>query len=124
MVRGGRLAAATAIGGLWSLDRAAGVADAAAGLRKCISLGGPGSLRQDGHPDDYRLWGNREYIRDLSGTRWVKLWVSWYDLQQELGFPPAGRGDSWRHLNGAPGGQSWLRRLDRRRQDRRSSPRR
>jgi hypothetical protein len=113
MVRGGRLAAATAIGGLWSVDRVAGAGEPPVGLRKCISLGGPGSLRQDGHPDDYLLWGNREYIRDLSGTRWVKLWVSWYDLQQELGFAPAGRGDSWRHLNGAPGGQGWLRRLDR-----------
>ena len=38
-----------------------------------------------------RLWGNREYIRDASGTTWVKLWVSWYDLQQELGVAPAGR---------------------------------
>jgi hypothetical protein len=112
MIRGGRLAAATAAGGLWSLDRLAGAARASEGLRKCISLGGPGSLRQDGHPDDYRLWGNREFIRDASETRWIKLWVSWHDLQQELGFAPATRADSWRHLNGAPGGQGWLRRLD------------
>jgi hypothetical protein len=113
MVRGGRLAAAAAVGGLSSLGRVPAAAEPASGLRKCISLGGPGSLRQDGHPDDYRLWGNREYIRDVSGTRWIKLWVSWYDLQQELGFPPPGRGYSWRHLNGAPAGQGWLRRLDR-----------
>jgi hypothetical protein len=113
LVRGGRLAAASA-GGIWSLERLASAAEAAPeGLRKCISLGGPGSLRFDDHPDDYRLWGNRQYIRDMSGTKWVKLWVSWYDLQQELAFPPLGRGDSWRHLNGAPGGQGWLRRLDR-----------
>ena len=115
LIHGGRLAVASAAG-LWSLDRLAGAAgltpDAPEGLRKCISLGGPGSLRQDGHPDDYRLWGNREYIRDASGTRWVKLWVSWYDVQQELGFPPVGRENSWRHLNGAPGGLGWLRRLD------------
>ena len=50
-------------------------------------MGGPGTLRQEGHPDDYRLWGNREYIRD-SETTWVKLWVSWYELQQELGAAP------------------------------------
>jgi hypothetical protein len=111
LIRGGRLVVASA-GGLWSLDRLAGAARAGEGLRKCISLGGPGSLRQDGHPDDYRLWGNREFIRDASETRWIKLWVSWHDLQQELGFPPPSRGDSWRHLNGAPGGQGWLRRLD------------
>ena len=117
LIRGGGLAIAAA--GLWPLDRlAAGIRGARAvvpgaeTLRKCISLGGPGSLRQDGHPDDYRLWGNREYIRDISGTRWVKLWVSWYDLQEEVVFPPASRADSWRHLNRAPGGQSWLRRLD------------
>jgi hypothetical protein len=113
IIRGGRLAIASAAAGIWSLDQLAGSARGGAGLRKCISLGGPGSLREDGHPDDYRLWGNREYIRDTSGTRWVKLWVSWYDLQQEIGFPPASRADSWRHLNGAPGGQGWLRRLDR-----------
>ena len=117
LTRGGQLAVVSAAGGLLGMDRIAGAVETLRagdeGLRKCISLGGPGSLRFDDHPDDYRLWGNREYIRDASGTRWVKLWVSWYDLQQELGFPPAGRGDSWRHLNGAPGGQGWLRRLDR-----------
>jgi hypothetical protein len=81
-------------------------------MRKCISLGGPGPLREDAHPDDYRLWGNREFIK-ASGTKWVKLWVSWADLQGELDSPPAGRFRSWEHLNGAPSGQSWLRRLDR-----------
>jgi len=95
-----------------ALEAPSRAAENGAALRKCISLGGPGSLRQDGHPDDYRLWGNREYIRDQSGTKWVKLWVSWFDLQQELGLPPAARAASWRQLNGAPGGQGWLRRLD------------
>ena len=109
----GRLAAAAGLGSLVPLDRLASETFAAGPLRKCISLGGPGSLRRDGHPDDYTQWGNREFIKDLSGTTWVKLWVSWYDLQQELGTPPASRSASWRHLNTAPGGQSWLRRLDR-----------
>src|SRR3954471_15832477 len=113
LVRGGRVVAASATAGLWSLDSLAGAAPAHAHVRKCISLGGPGPLRVDGHPDDYRLWGNREYIRDLSGTTWVKLWVSWHDLQQELALPPADRAASWRHLNGAPAGAGWLRRLDR-----------
>jgi hypothetical protein len=65
----------------------------------------------DGHPDDYRLWGNRDYFRS-SGTKWVKLWVSWTDLQQELGTAPKSIADSWRHLNRAPAGSAWLRRLD------------
>jgi hypothetical protein len=109
--RGGELALATSAASWLSLDRLAAEAPGARVLRKCISLGGPGSLRIDGHPDDYLLWGNREYIRD-SGTSWVKLWVSWYDLQQELGAAPAGRAQSWEQLNSAPSGQSWLRRLD------------
>jgi hypothetical protein len=113
LARAGRMAAAAGVAGFVSLDPLAAVVSAAGPLRKCISLGGPGSLRMDGHPDDYLLWGNREFIRDLSGTTWVKLWVSWYDLQQELAFQPASRAASWRHLNTAPAGQSWLRRLDR-----------
>ena len=111
--RGAGLALLGGAGSLATLDRLAGDAPAAGNLRKCISLGGPGSLRVDGHPDDYLAWGNREYIRDASRTTWVKLWVSWYDLQQELGAAPASRAASWTHLNTAPGGQSWLRRLDR-----------
>jgi hypothetical protein len=113
LVRGGRLAAVAATSGAWALDRLADPASAAGTLRKCISLGGPGPLREEGHPDDYRLWGNREYIRDTSATSWVKLWVSWFDLQQELGQAPPGRAASWRHLDGAPAGKAWLRRLDR-----------
>ena len=81
-------------------------------LRKCISLGGFAPLTvADGHPNDYRLHGNREYIRDRSGTRWVKLWVSWAHLQEELA--PASRAESWAQLNTAPAGEAALRRLDR-----------
>ena len=115
LIHGGRLAVASAAG-LWSLDRVAGAAglspDAPEGLRSASRSADRAVSGRHGHPDDYRLWGNREYIRDASGTRWVKLWVSWYDVQQELGFPPVGRENSWRHLNGAPGGLGWLRRLD------------
>jgi hypothetical protein len=81
-------------------------------MGKCISLGGPGPLREDAHPDDYRLWGNREYI-EASGTKWVKFWVSWLDLQGELAAAPESLERSWEQLNGAPGGEGWLRRLDR-----------
>lgn len=118
--RGGTLAFVTGAAALAPLDKLPSISDdelaegtlPLRGLRKCISLGGPGSLREDNHPDDYRLWGNREFIRN-SGTRWVKLWVSWADLQQELGSAPAGRDGSWAHLDTAPRGESWLRRLDR-----------
>jgi hypothetical protein len=81
-------------------------------LQKCISLGGPGAMRIEGHPDDYRLWGNREYFAE-SKTGWVKLWISWADLQGELDRAPANRARSWAQLNQAPGGQRWLERLDR-----------
>jgi hypothetical protein len=81
-------------------------------LRKGVSMGGYGPLTvPDGHPNDYRLHGNREYLRDVSGTRWVKLWVSWAHLQEELS--PASRAESWAHLNQAPGGERALARLDR-----------
>jgi hypothetical protein len=93
-------------------DRLAAPAMASGSLAKCISMGGPGTLRQEGHPDDYRLWGNREFIRDLSQTTWVKLWVSWYELQNELGVAPGSRAASWNHLDGAPSGFAYLRRLD------------
>src|SRR4051794_12257039 len=78
-------------------------------LRKSISMSGPQPLRSDNHPNDYRAWGNRQFFRD-SNTRWVKLWVSWYDLQQS--YKPVSRDDSWSNLNTAPGGARYLRRLD------------
>jgi hypothetical protein len=81
-------------------------------MRKCISLGGPGPIRRDDDPDDYRLWGNREFIRE-SGTKWVKAWLSWSDLQGELDAAPATMARSWDQLSKAPSGQSWIRRLDR-----------
>lgn len=92
-----------------ALLAAATTAPGAGSLRKGISMSGPQPLRQDAHPNDYRAWGNRQYFKD-SGTTWVKLWVSWYDLQQA--YRPASLADSWSQLNTAPGGQRWLRRLD------------
>jgi hypothetical protein len=110
--RGGELALAAGAASWLELDRLAGEAQAAGRIRKCLSMGGPGPMRVDDSADDYRLWGNREYIRD-SHTTWVKLWISWNDLQKELAAAPASRAGSWDHLNSAPGGQSWMRRLDR-----------
>jgi hypothetical protein len=80
-------------------------------LRKGMSMGGYSPLVvPDGHPNDYRLHGNREYVRD-SDTTWVKLWVSWAHLQEEL--QPAARAESWAQLNAAPAGERALERLDR-----------
>jgi hypothetical protein len=72
-------------------------------------MSGPQPLREDNHPNDYRVLANRQYIKD-SGTSWVKLWVSWYDLQQS--YQPTSQADSWRDLDTAPNGHAWLRRLD------------
>jgi len=78
-------------------------------LRKGLSFGGPQSLRADGHPHDYRLWGNRDLVTS-SGTTWIKLWVSWDDLLPD--HAPADRAACWAELNVAPGGAGWLARLD------------
>lgn len=67
---------------------------------KGLSLGSAATLRIERHPHDYRWHGNRELVLD-SGTTWVKLWLSWFDLQA-LGAP-AGRAESWEELNFAPG---------------------
>ncbi len=80
-------------------------------LRKCLSLAGHHyMLVPDGDVNDYRLWGNREYIRS-SGTSWVKLWVPWGVLQE--GFRPRSRAESWAQLGVAPAGEAALHRLDR-----------
>src|SRR4051794_10886780 len=78
---------------------------AGADLQKAISFSGPQSLRSDDNPNDYRLWGNRDYVT-RSRTRWIKLWVSWYDLQQDQ--PPASQAASWAQLDKSPN----LSRLD------------
>jgi hypothetical protein len=87
----------------------AGAAQAADPLPKAISMSGPQPLREDNHPNDYRSWGNRQYFRD-SHTGWVKLWVSWYDLQQS--YAATNRDASWNNLTGSAVGSAYLRRLD------------
>jgi hypothetical protein len=88
------------------------VGDAAHGddpLPKAISMSGPQPLREDHHPNDYRYWANRELFRQ-SRTAWVKLWVSWYDLQQSSAA--TSRDASWNNLTGSAIGSAYLRRLD------------
>jgi hypothetical protein len=87
----------------------AGDALAADPLAKSISMSGPQPLREDNHPNDYRAWGNRQYFKD-SHTGWVKLWVSWYDLQQ--GYAATSRDGSWSNLTGSAVGSAYLKRLD------------
>ena len=84
-------------------------AQAADPLPKAISMSGPQPLREDNHPNDYRSWGNRQYFKD-SHTGWVKLWVSWYDLQQA--YPQSSRDGEWNNLTGSSVGSAYLRRLD------------
>jgi hypothetical protein len=84
-------------------------AQAADPLPKGISMSGPQPLREDNHPNDYRAWGNRQYFKD-SHTGWVKLWVSWYDLQQA--YPQTSRDGMWNNLTGSATGSAYLRRLD------------
>src|SRR3954464_2458420 len=87
----------------------AGAASAADPLPKAISMSGPQPLREDNHPNDYRSWGNRQYFKD-SHTGWVKLWVSWYDLQQA--YAATNRDSSWKNLTSSATSSSYLRRLD------------
>ncbi|HEX4718259.1 MAG TPA: hypothetical protein VH300_07000 [Thermoleophilaceae bacterium] len=72
-------------------------------------MSGPQPLREDNHPNDYRYWGNREYFKN-SATTWVKLWVSWYDLQQA--YAQTSRDNSWNNLTQSGTGSAYLRRLD------------
>jgi hypothetical protein len=74
-------------------------------LAKGISFGGPAPLVREGHPNDYRLYGNRDYVRNESGTDWVKLWVSWPEAQGE---EPVSREASLAALESSPA----LRELD------------
>src|SRR5436190_11612124 len=98
-----------AIAALLGLALVTGAAQAADPLPKAISMSGPQPLREDNHPNDFRYWGNREYFRD-SHTSWVKLWVSWYDLQQ--GYAATSRDSEWNNLTGSAVGSAYLRRLD------------
>lgn len=88
---------------------AAAPALAADPLPKGISMSGPQPLRENAHPNSYLDWGNREYFRE-SRTSWVKLWVSWYDLQQT--HPAPSRDASWDDLTGSVTSSAYLRRLD------------
>ncbi|HEX6714544.1 MAG TPA: hypothetical protein VF066_14215 [Thermoleophilaceae bacterium] len=105
LTRFGR-AAVVALLGLGLLCASALAADP---MPKAISMSGPQPLREDNHPNDYRSWGNRQYFKD-SHTGWVKLWVSWYDLQQA--YPQSNRDAMWNNLTGSGTGSAYLRRLD------------
>lgn len=65
-------------------------------VAKCLSMAGASTLIYARHPNDPRWHGNREYLRDVSRTPWVKLWVSWNDLQAD--FVPDSRERSWEQL--------------------------
>jgi hypothetical protein len=71
-------------------------------------MSGAGWITSDAYSDDYRFWGNREYIRDgyppgpdgQRQTHWVKLWVDWWQLQPEIQPNPyVSRAASWNQLS-------------------------
>jgi hypothetical protein len=73
----------------------------AGGPEKLISLGGPTAL-SPGSVHDYRYWGNGADVL-ATGTRWVKLWVAWSQLQGSY-VRPSTMAESWGQLNaGVPG---------------------
>ena len=41
----------------------------------------------DQHPNHYLRHGNREYIRDTAHCEWLKIWISWYDVQNQFAKP-------------------------------------
>lgn len=68
---------------------------------KLISLGGPTAL-SPGSVHDYRSWGNNADVL-ATGTRWIKLWVAWSQLQGPYTRPTT-MAESWDQLNaGVPG---------------------
>jgi hypothetical protein len=68
---------------------------------KLISLGGPTALTP-GSVHDYRFWGNDADVK-VTGTRWIKLWVAWSQLQGQF-TRPLMMAESWDQLNaGVPG---------------------
>lgn len=83
----------------------------AAGPEKLISLGGPTAL-SPGSVHDYRYWGNGADVL-ATGTRWIKLWVAWSQLQG-LYARPRTMAESWGQLTaGVPGTPGYgLRVLD------------
>lgn len=52
--------------------------ETADGLRKCISLGPLNA--PEGDDQDYRAHGNADFVA-ATGTRWIKLWVRWDQVQ-------------------------------------------
>ena len=66
-------------------------------MRKLISLGGSTALAPGG-VHDYRLC--REDVL-ATGTTWVKIWLSWDDVQGHFGRPST-LVESWKQLNAGP----------------------
>lgn len=83
-------------------------------MRKLISLGGSTALPELVINDYLRLSNRADIL--ATGTKWVRIWVSWHDLAQKYG-PPSSLAQSWAQLNaGVPGypasDRAGLRRID------------
>lgn len=60
-----------------------------------------------GHPNDYRLYGNRDYVATTAHCKWVKLWVDWSVVQPNPGpsdltqlWTVLGQWSGWANLDG------------------------
>ena len=67
-------------------------------MEKGLSMAGAASLEIERRLHDYRYRHNRDLFHS-SRTGWVKLWVSWRDVQPAQ---PRDRAESWTQLTGAP----------------------
>jgi hypothetical protein len=67
-------------------------------MRKMVSLGGTGWWHWDCSPNDFRQRYTNNAIVGTD-TRWIKLWINWYELQEN--FPAAGNSwqEMWHHLS-------------------------
>jgi hypothetical protein len=62
---------------------------------KCISL-----PARPSEPNDWRFFGNRDYVISLSRCHWVRLWVIWSDI--DLTAPPTDVYGQWSRYHSHP----------------------
>ncbi len=64
----------------------------------------------DLHPNHFLFHGNREYVRDVAGAEWVRLWVCWGDIQGQ--FPKPGSYEEHCNQLNSSAAAPWINRLD------------
>lgn len=74
--------------------------------QKLLSLGGDGWVYGGGYLDEYggSIGGTRDYLSGpAASTGFVKIWVSWWAMQQSWGGAAGSMFDSWAQLNSGQG---------------------